>query len=404
MGKEVNPYTKPYIPDIFISYSRKDMEKADLLAKLLTNEGWEVWKDNRINAGEQFEVEIIEALNNAKAVLVLWSVNSVNSTWVKKEAQVAVEQKKLKPVLIDDCAIPAPFDIFETSLLQDWQGEENHSELKVLYNGITNSVIPSRLDNVRKGYDPFFLDKGVKLMLPEVKGTADIIHYANFSIVMNPTRRMAWYVAYNMDGTSYIDGLPRSDSWMPDPLWPLSLQPSNAHFVRSGWHRGHLLSPGTVCWGDKRIAGIARRQANYWTNTTPQSGDMNVKWWLQLEKFERKIAEKREKAIGLSGPVFRDDDESFRDEFEKDDMFVAHDTYRIPKAFWKIIITQNGHDMEYCAFILDQAKLEKKAKSKPFLITDHLVSVKLLQEKTGLVFHSLVHQMNLLDKAFIDSI
>lgn len=385
---------KPYIPDIFISYSRKDKEKADLLAELLTTEGWEVWKDNRINVGQEFEVAIIEALNNAKAVIVLWSRNSINSLWVKREAQIAFQQKKLKPVLLDNSAIPNLFNKIETSLLHNWKGEKEHPELNVLYNGITDSVMPSRLDNVRKGFDPHFLGKELKVMLPEVKGAADLIHYANFSIVMNPIRRMAWYVAYNIDGTAFQKGLPRNDSWMQDPSWPESLQPLNEHFLRSGWDRGHLISPSLVCWGDVRIAGIARKQANYLTNVTPQSSMMNQKWWLSLEETERRAAVGRKRVIGMSGPVFEENDETFRDKFEKDGMFIAWETYRIPKAYWKLIITRNGENIEYVAFILDQYFLQGEIKKKPFLITNYTVPLKLLEEKTGLIFSQSLHQLD----------
>jgi hypothetical protein len=86
---------KTHIPDIFISYSRSDQTKADRLTELLIMQGWEVWKDNRIKAGKEFEIEIIEALNQSKAVVVLWSNNSVNSEWVIREAKIAMEQKNL---------------------------------------------------------------------------------------------------------------------------------------------------------------------------------------------------------------------------------------------------------------------------------------------------------------------
>jgi|WetSurMetagenome_2_1015567.scaffolds.fasta_scaffold00342_21 DNA/RNA endonuclease G (NUC1) len=383
--------------DIFISYSRKDKVKADKLSALLTREGWEVWKDDRIHAGKEYEVEIIEALNHSKALVVLWSNSSAKSEWVRREAGTAMEQRKLIPVQIEECKIPLLFSKIETTILTDWKGEKEHSELTVLYNGITDLVIPTKLENVRKGFNPYFLNKNQKIVLPEVKGAADLIHYANFSIVMNPVRRMAWYVAYNIDGTRYHEGLERNDRWMPDPSWPVSLQPSNAHFIRSGWHRGHLLSPNTVCWGEKSFAGIARRQANYWTNTTPQSDQMNIKWWFSLEQFERSIAKIRKKVSGFSGPVFTDQDESFRDEFVKDGMFTAKETYKIPKAYWKLIISKKGRKTEYVAFILDQSNLEKVSEKNKFSIADYIYTVADLETRTGLIFSDYIRSLPLME-------
>jgi endonuclease G len=212
---------------------------------------------------------------------------------------------------------------------------------------------------------------------------------------------MAWYTAYNIDGTAYHKGLPRNDNWMPDPSWPESLQPHNNHFRGSGWDRGHLVSPGTVCWGDVRIAGIARRQANYFTNSTPQSSKMNTRWWLLLEQLERKMAIHRKRAIGMSGPVFGEDDETFRDSFEKDEMFIAKETYRIPKSYWKLIVVKNGNNIEYGAFVLDQFLLEEETKKTPFLLTDFTVSLKTLEDTTGLVFCKAMHQLKMINKKTI---
>jgi endonuclease G len=283
-------------------------------------------------------------------------------------------------------------------VLVKWNLENEHAELEVLYNGITDHVIPSRLDNVRRGFNPYFLGKTVKIMLPEVKGAADLIHYANFSVVMNPVRRMAWYVAYCIDGTSFVEGLRRNDKWMPDPSWPQSLQPSEQHFIHSGWHRGHLLSPRTVCWGEKKIAWIAQRQANYWTNTSPQSKGMNTRWWLALEQFERGIAKNRKKVIGFSGPVFSEYDESFRDDFEKDEMFIAKETYKIPKAYWKLIITKKENLFEYVAFVLNQSNLEKVDSIKVFSIEDYSITIAELEETTGLIFSALIHSFSIMER------
>ena len=371
------------VPDVFISYSRKDQEKADLLAELLSKEGWEVWKDNRIGAGQFFEEKINENLNLAKAVIVLWSRNSVKSTWVLKEAQIALDQKKLKPVMIESCRIPKGFKGVNFAVLKKWKGEVDFRQLNVLYEGLSDTVLPSRLENIRVGYNPVFLGKSFRINLPEVRGTADLIHYANFSIVMNPSRRMPWYVAYHVDGKQLKRGLPRENRWTPDPAWPLSLQPSDSHFRQSGWNRGHLLSPMTACWGDDRIAAIAKRQANYWTNTTPQSTKMNTVWFYAAENLERSIAAKEKRIIGFSGPVYREEDKSFRDEFEKDGMFKATETYRIPSAFWKMVCIKKEKKIEHIAFIFDEGKL---AQEQTFNLLDHLVTMEQLEETTRLRF------------------
>ena len=81
--------------DIFISYSSKDKEKADQLSELLASAGLSVWIDRSgIDAATSWSKEIVQAIDNCKALLVLLSPNSVISINVAKEVSLAAEQKK----------------------------------------------------------------------------------------------------------------------------------------------------------------------------------------------------------------------------------------------------------------------------------------------------------------------
>jgi TIR domain len=83
--------------DIFISYKREEQAIARNLANALESEGWTVWWDPKLRAGEHFDDVIEKVLNEAKCVVVLWSNLSVNSEYVKAEATEALEQKNLFP-------------------------------------------------------------------------------------------------------------------------------------------------------------------------------------------------------------------------------------------------------------------------------------------------------------------
>jgi hypothetical protein len=85
--------------DIFISYKREEQATARKVANALESEGWTVWWDPKLRAGEIFDDVIEKALNEAKCVIVLWSKLSVNPEYVKAEATYALEHKKLVPVL-----------------------------------------------------------------------------------------------------------------------------------------------------------------------------------------------------------------------------------------------------------------------------------------------------------------
>ena len=105
--------------DIFISYSRNDRERVNHIAKALEAEGYSVWWDRDIRAGEEFDHVIDKAIKSAKAIVVIWSKDSTRSNWVKEEAEDGVEENKLVPALIDEVTIPRGFRRIQAAELQD---------------------------------------------------------------------------------------------------------------------------------------------------------------------------------------------------------------------------------------------------------------------------------------------
>jgi len=96
-------------PDVFLSYASEDREKAQLLADAFIKYGWRVWWDREMMAGQLVHSEIERKLDDAKCVVVLWSAHSVNKEWVLAEADEALKQSKVVPVVTDDSKIPLIF-------------------------------------------------------------------------------------------------------------------------------------------------------------------------------------------------------------------------------------------------------------------------------------------------------
>jgi hypothetical protein len=92
--------------ELFLSYPHQDRRFAEALAELLEANGLTVWWDRRMVPGDKINDVIDEQLESAKAVIVLWSRVSVESDWVRGEAQTAHELKKLVPVKIQECKLP----------------------------------------------------------------------------------------------------------------------------------------------------------------------------------------------------------------------------------------------------------------------------------------------------------
>ena len=107
--------------DLFLSYAHGDVDQAATLAELLEANGLTVWWDRRLVPGDKFHALIDKQIEDARAVIVLWSPASVASDWVLGEAQTAHEAGKLVPVKIAACKLPIPYrgvhtpEVFKTA-------------------------------------------------------------------------------------------------------------------------------------------------------------------------------------------------------------------------------------------------------------------------------------------------
>jgi hypothetical protein len=111
--------------DIFLSYANEDREAARAVAGLLESAGCTVWWDRRIPAGRTWRSMIEEALREMRCMVVLWSTHSVESDWVKEEAEEARALGRLIPVLIEPVKPPVGFRSIQAADLIDWDGSRD---------------------------------------------------------------------------------------------------------------------------------------------------------------------------------------------------------------------------------------------------------------------------------------
>jgi TIR domain len=106
--------------DIFISYAKADHPLALKLSAFLEAEGWSVWWDRNLSAGESYRDEIMRKLSAARAVIVIWTQTSIKSDWARAEAGRAKAEGKLIPVKAPSLTysdIPLPFGEMHTENL-----------------------------------------------------------------------------------------------------------------------------------------------------------------------------------------------------------------------------------------------------------------------------------------------
>lgn len=116
--------------DVFISYAQEDREQVRLLAETLERASYSVWWDRSLLPGDDFRRTIAQELDAAPCVIVCWSDPACRSRWVCEEADEALEQEKLVPVLIGGRRPPLGFRSVQYEDLRDWKGEASSEAWK----------------------------------------------------------------------------------------------------------------------------------------------------------------------------------------------------------------------------------------------------------------------------------
>jgi adenylate cyclase len=106
--------------DVFVSYARVDKARVAPIVAAIEAQGWTVWWDPEIAAGQQFDDQIEAQLAAAKCVLVVWTPTSVVSRWVRGEAREAADRGILVPVRFDDARLPMDVRALHTTDLDRW--------------------------------------------------------------------------------------------------------------------------------------------------------------------------------------------------------------------------------------------------------------------------------------------
>nr|WP_274709383.1 DNA/RNA non-specific endonuclease [Nitratireductor luteus] len=179
-------------------------------------------------------------------------------------------------------------------------------------------------------------------------GRSQTIPYTHFSVCLSARRRMARFVAWNVDGTRRVI-LPRR-AFKLDPRIEPKHQLGEKLYAGNKLDRGHIARRADLCWGPVAEADQANRDSSFFTNIAPQHERFNQSsrrgLWGELENLALEQADAQDIRISVfGGPIFADDDTRYRDAL-------------LPRSFWKLI-AYRGSDgaLRISAFVLSQADL-----------------------------------------------
>ncbi len=134
---------------IFLSHNSKDKPFVRRLADDLRKEGFYVWVDEaEIKLGDSLIEKIREGLDKMEYVGVVLSKNSINSEWVKKEIDIAMNQEiegkrvKVLPIMLEQ--VEPPY-FLKGKLYADFTSEESYeSGLKMIVRRLGDNPNPNQ--------------------------------------------------------------------------------------------------------------------------------------------------------------------------------------------------------------------------------------------------------------------
>ena len=206
-----------------------------------------------------------------------------------------------------------------------------------------------------------------------------VLNYEHFSLVMSKKRKFAIYTAVNVDGNE-LRFIPRSkDKWSLDPRIPKTAQVGESLYSKNDLDRGHLVRRLDPVWGSDSEAKRANDDTFHFTNCSPQHKNFNQKIWNDLEEYILDNAGAHELKITVfTGPVFREDDRTYRDT-------------KLPRDYWKVVamIREDTGELSATAYILSQANMITDLEFVYGQFRTYQVPVTQIEKLTGLRFGKL---------------
>ncbi len=154
-------------------------------------------------------------------------------------------------------------------------------------------VTPPAVFAGREGYNTAFIGRlSVPPPKPVGRMRADVLpvehsadsrlDYQHFSVVLSKSRRMAMFVAVNIDGQKSKKLAREHDVWALDGRVPIEAQIGEELYFDNDLDRGHLVRREDPNWGNLDEAEIANQDTFHFTNCSPQMAAFNQRTWLGL--------------------------------------------------------------------------------------------------------------------------
>jgi endonuclease G len=254
------------------------------------------------------------------------------------------------------------------------------------------------------GYDATFLGQTLALPAPSESikkdvvgaGSKNVADFTHFSLAIRRSRRLAAFVAWNIDGKHAVTVADKKIAWGSDSRIGGAaddFQTGSPLYDGTLFDKGHIAKREDLCWGTPAQAKRANDDSMCYANCSPQHEKFNrlaPALWKSLEdEIFRQVKVQMMRLSLLGGPIFKSTDRAFKPSGAPEGFAAV----KIPAEFYKVVAyVDDGDGKIKChAFKLSQAtliagKLEAAAPESLDLVKFNMyqLTVARLETLTGL--------------------
>lgn len=216
---------------------------------------------------------------------------------------------------------------------------------------------------------------GLQYGNPGTCSTCKILYREGYVLCNDTSKKVPLWVEYHLT-RAYLRAATEKRKYykfQPDPDIAPGERAENRDYRRSGYDKGHMCPAA-----DESRDPTTMRECFYLSNMCPQWPELNRHPWEKLEAKVRALAVKYGSIWVIVGPIFEKNASTGQYEPEKT---LGPDQVWVPWGFYKIVIFQDNDQLCALAF-------QYRNQDETFDIPSHEVTVKEVEQKTGLDFFS----------------
>jgi endonuclease G len=197
----------------------------------------------------------------------------------------------------------------------------------------------------------------------------------SFSMEYDKSKKHSRWIAFRFDNQTKQQNVDRSNEpFDADPSVASEYQRVQADFGRKGYDRGHLCASA-----DRLYSREVNEQTFYYTNMSPQRNAFNTGVWLALEgqvqAWGRSCTASDTLYVVKGGTI---------DKEEQVKEYIGGDRSKpVPKYYYMALLFKKGDSFKAIAFWMEHTDSKP---SKTIKLTDYVLSIDELEEKTGIDF------------------